>query len=103
MVFENVVAETITEDQISGFDRVLNGVDWGYYPDPWAFNRMHYDAARRTLYIFDELTAHKKGNRETADLLLERGLTRADRITPTARSPRALQTIKTMASTATAP
>ncbi|MCI8828832.1 MAG: PBSX family phage terminase large subunit [Ruminiclostridium sp.] len=90
MVFENVVAETITEEQINTFDRILNGVDWGYYPDPWAFNRMHYDAARRTLYIFDELTAYKKGNRETADLLLERGLTRADRITADSAEPKSV-------------
>ena len=81
MVFENAVAETITDEQIAQFDRVLNGLDWGYFPDPWAFNRMHYDAARRTLYIFDELHAYKKGNRETADMLIEHGITAADRIT----------------------
>lgn len=81
MVFENVVAETITDEQIATFDRVLNGVDWGYYPDPWAFNRMQYDAARRTLYIFDELWANKKGNKETAEMLLEHGITREDKIT----------------------
>ena len=60
MVFENAVAETITDEQIVQFDRVLNGLDWGYYPDPWAFNRCYFDAARRTLYIFDELHAPKK-------------------------------------------
>jgi len=91
MVFENVVAETITEQQIGAFDRVLNGLDWGYYPDPWAFNRMHYDAARRTLYIFDELTAYKKGNRETADMLLkDRKLTREDRITADSAEPKSV-------------
>lgn len=90
MVFENVVADEITDQQIAAFDRVLNGLDWGYYPDPWAFNRMHYDAARRTLYIFDELTAYKKGNRETADALLERGLTREDRITADSAEPKSV-------------
>lgn len=81
MVFENAVAETITDEQIAQFDRVLNGLDWGYFPDPWAFNRMHYDAARRTLYIFDELRALKQGNRATADLLFDHGITGDDRIT----------------------
>lgn len=47
-------------------------MDWGWYPDPWAFNRCYYDAARRTLYIFDELTRRRTGNRETAALVLER-------------------------------
>lgn len=90
MVFENVVAESITDEQIATFDRVLNGVDWGYYPDPWAFNRMHYDAARRTLYIFEELTAWKKGNRETADMLFEIGMTHEDRITADSAEPKSV-------------
>lgn len=91
MVFENVVSEAITDQQIETFDRVLNGVDWGYYPDPWAFNRMQYDAARRTLYIFDELTAYKKGNRETADMLLKDiGLKREDRITADSAEPKSV-------------
>lgn len=90
MVFENVVAETITDEQISHFDRMLNGVDWGYFPDPWAFNRVHYDAARRTLYIFDELTAYKKGNKETAEMLTARGLTREDRITADSAEPKSV-------------
>lgn len=71
-VFENLKIETISDYQISQFDRILNGVDWGWYPDPWAFNRCYYDAARRTLYIFDELTRRRAGNRETAALVLER-------------------------------
>ena len=33
-VFENVVAETITDEQVSQFERVYNGLDWGYFPDP---------------------------------------------------------------------
>ena len=90
MVFENVVGEEITDEQIRQFDRVLNGVDWGYYPDPWAFNRVQYDAARRTLYIFDELREYKKGNRETADLLLGRGMTRDDRITADSAEPKSV-------------
>ena len=94
MVFENVVGDEITDETISHFDRVLNGLDWGYYPDPWAFNRVQYDAARRALYIFDELTAHKKGNRETADMLLERGMTREDRITADNAEPKSIADYK---------
>lgn len=71
-VFENLKIEAISDYQISQFDRILNGVDWGWYPDPWAFNRCYYDAARRTLYIFGELTRRRTGNWETAALVLER-------------------------------
>lgn len=77
-VFENLRIEKITDEQIASFDRIKRGVDWGWYPDPWAYNAMHYDAARRTLYIFDELTRRRTSNRDTAQLLLDRGLTRED-------------------------
>ena len=89
-VFENLEIREITDEEISHFDRVRNGLDWGYYPDPWAFNRMQYDAAQRVLYIFDELTARKKGNKETADSLLAIGLTREDRITADSAEPKSI-------------
>ena len=71
-VFENLQIREITADEIREFDRVASGVDWGWYPDPWAWNHMHYDAGRRTLYLFDELTRRRTSNSDTAKLLLER-------------------------------
>lgn len=66
--------EPIDGKTIRSFDRPLNGVDWGWYPDAWAYNRVQYDAARRTLYIYDELTRWRTANRDTAHLLLARGV-----------------------------
>lgn len=71
-VFANLQLRDIPDEEISQFDRITNGVDWGWYPDPWAWNRMHYDAARRTLYLFAELTRHRTSNQDTAALLMER-------------------------------
>lgn len=65
-VFENLQIRTITDEEIAAFDRIYNGIDWGWYPDPFRFERMHYDAARRTLYIFDEYSANKQTNEQTA-------------------------------------
>lgn len=70
-VFENLQLRDISDEEILQFDRITNGVDWGWYPDPWAWNRMHYDAARRTLYLFSELTRHRTSNQDTAALLME--------------------------------
>jgi len=42
-----------------------SGVDWGWWPDPWAFNRVAYDAENRVLYILSELHCYRTGNRET--------------------------------------
>ena len=71
-VFENLQLRAITEDEIKNFDRITSGVDWGWWPDPWAFNRMHYDAAHRTLYLFDELTRHRTSNQDTGKLVMDR-------------------------------
>ena len=104
-VFENLEAREITDDEIQHFDRVEHGLDWGYYPDPWAFNSVQYDSARQTLFVFAELTEHKKGNEETAQLLKDmpllwckdendkwkrRGLTRDDRITADSAEPKSI-------------
>lgn len=71
-VFENLKISAIADEQIKQFDRIMSGVDWGWYPDPFAFNRVHYDAARRTLYIFDELSRRRTSNRDTAELVMQR-------------------------------
>lgn len=80
-VFNNVVIRTITDEEIAQFDRIYNGVDWGWYPDPYHFTRCHYDAARLTLYIFTEYRCNKQSNRQTADKLIEMGITGNDLLT----------------------
>ena len=89
-VFENLELREITDDEISTFDRIYNGVDWGFFPDPWAFNRCYYDSARRKLYIFSEKTANKKRNEETAQMLLDDGFTREDLITADSAEPKSV-------------
>lgn len=89
-VFENIEVREIPDEEISRFDRILYGLDWGFYPDPWAFNGMHWDPARQTLYIFEELTRWKAGNEETAELLKAHGLTREDRITADSAEPKSI-------------
>ena len=71
-VFENLSLKTIGDNEIRQFDRISAGVDWGWWPDPWAFNRVHYDAGRKILYIFDELTKHRTSNKDTAGLVAGR-------------------------------
>jgi len=74
LVFENVELRKITDEEISQFDHVLHGQDWGYFPDPAHYGRCHYDAARLTLYIFGEVRRWKMSNRELYDDLVRYGL-----------------------------
>lgn len=80
-VFENLEFREITDEEISCFDRLYKGIDWGWYPDPFAYNNMHYDIARRTLYIFDELRCNKTSNKETWKKLQDKGVKNDDLIT----------------------
>lgn len=89
-VFENVTIREITDDEISTFDNIMNGVDWGYFPDKYAFERVHYAAAQHTLYIWDEYTSNKESNRQTADKLLEKGITPNDLITCDSAEPKSV-------------
>lgn len=89
-VFENVVIREITDEEIATFDNIMNGVDWGYYPDKYAFERVHYAAAQHTLYIYDEYTSNKESNRQTADKLAEKGITANDLITCDSAEPKSV-------------
>lgn len=72
-VFDNITARTITDDEIARFDRIYQGVDWGYYPDIFAFVRVHYDVAHETIYFIDEHCNNKTSNAENAAWINEHG------------------------------
>lgn len=76
-VFENIELREITDEEIQGFDRIYQGVDWGWYPDPFAFVRMHYDTARETIYFIDEIYANKMTNEASAEKIRNKGYTDA--------------------------
>lgn len=61
-IFENVELREITDDEIKAFDFLYCGIDWGYYPDPFAFSVSSYNAPKQELFIFDELYLNKRGN-----------------------------------------
>lgn len=65
-VFENVTIRSITDEEISRFDRIRNGLDFGYAGDPLAYLKMHYDKTRKRLFIFGEIYAVKMGNTRLA-------------------------------------
>ena len=76
-VFENLELREITDKEIAGFDRIYQGVDWGWFPDPFAFIRLHYDRARETIYFVDEIYGNKMTNDITAGIIKSRKYTDA--------------------------
>ena len=69
-VFENLEIREITDEEIRHFDKLYQGVDWGWFPDPYAFIRVHYDKARETIYIIDECYKNKFSNKESAEWII---------------------------------
>ena len=94
-VFENLELREITDEEISHFDRLYKGIDWGWYPDPFAYNNMHFDMARRTLYIFDELRCNKTSNERTWKMLQDKGVTNNDLITADSAENKSIGDYKT--------
>lgn len=72
-VFEFIEERTITDEEISQMDRIYQGVDWGFYPDKYAFVRLYYDHNSETIYFIDEIYENKLTNRKTADMILGKG------------------------------
>ena len=54
-VFRNLTIREITDEEIKIFDRLKNGLDFGYAADPLAYLLMNYDKTRKRLYIFGEV------------------------------------------------
>ena len=72
-VFEFLEVRTITDEEIAAMDRIHQGVDWGWYPDQYAFLRTHYDAARERIYLIDELYVNKWKNDKTGKWITDKG------------------------------
>jgi PBSX family phage terminase large subunit len=72
-VFEYLEIRTITDEEIKRMDRIYQGVDFGWYPDQFAFLRTYYDSAREKIYILDELYVNKWSNAQTAEWIQKKG------------------------------
>ena len=72
-VFDNLELREIADKEIKSFDKIYQGVDWGWYPDPFAFIRLHYDRAHETIYFIDEIYENKLTNEASGNIILKRG------------------------------
>lgn len=63
-VFDNVTIREITDEEIKTLSYFYQGIDWGYFPDPFQWVRVAFDHRKRKLYILDEYRANMKGNQD---------------------------------------
>lgn len=76
-VFDNLELREITDAEVASFDHIYQGVDWGWFPDPFAFVRVHYDRARETIYLVDEIYENKLTNDASGQKIKAKGYTDA--------------------------
>ncbi len=62
-VFLNLTFRPITDEEITRFDRIKRGLDFGYAKDPLHYGTMHYDKTRKRLFIFYEIHKVRMSNR----------------------------------------
>lgn len=72
-VFEYLEIRDITDEEIKSFDRIHQGVDWGWFPDQFAFLRTHYDHNKEKIFFMDEIYVNKTPNDKTGQMIIDRG------------------------------
>lgn len=68
-VFNNVTVRKITDEEISRFDKIYRGVDFGFAHDPLSYGDIYWDSARRRIFLFDEIYQVSMKNRIAVDAI----------------------------------
>lgn len=64
VIFRNWIVKDLSSMR-SSFDKIYNGMDFGYSNDPNAFVRVHVDNAKKEIYVLDEIYQAKMLLNET--------------------------------------
>ena len=83
LVFENVTARTITDEEINRFDVTYQGIDWGYI-HPFVFIKCCYDSEERKLYVYDGIYQSRLSLQTSMDLVREKQIPFCDIIADSA-------------------
>lgn len=90
-VFDNLEIRAIPDSEKAVFDNIFMGIDWGWFPDPYHWSKMHYDSNRKVLYVYDEYRAIKQSNAATWNaLVMQKGVTGTDLITADSAEPKSV-------------
>lgn len=68
-VFDNLTIREISNDEIAVFDKIKQGLDFGFAADPLAYVKAHYDKAHKRLFIFDEIFQVSLSNEKLSQIL----------------------------------
>lgn len=78
------------------FDRIYNGLDWGFARDPFQYVRCHFDRRHLDLYIFDEYRTMHCRNKTVFEALYneEKKLSREELLIADSAEPKSIMDFK---------
>ena len=94
-VFDNVIIREITDEEISHFDRIKDGIDFGYAVDPSVYTQNHFDKTRRRLYIFNEIYEVGLSNRNLWEKILSKKISNSQ-ITADSAEPKSIAELNSL-------
>lgn len=94
-IFNNIKIREITDKEIKTFDRIRQGIDWGYTIDPFVYIVVHYDSKKRKLYIIDEIYKVGISNRLAAEKIKKKKYYEYGIIMADGSEPKSIDELKT--------
>lgn len=94
-VFENLTIREITDDEIKTFDKIYDGLDFGYATDPACYLQVYFDKTRKKLYIFSEVYGYSLSNERLWEKILEKKISRAT-ITADSAEPKSIDKLNSL-------
>lgn len=72
-IFKHLEIRTITDEEIECQERIYQGQDWGWEPDPKAFIRCSYSHSTETIMLLDEMGGTCIRTRDMAQQIIDKG------------------------------
>lgn len=72
-IFDLLEIRTINDDEVERYERIYQGQDWGWFPDPKAFIRVAYIPNKETIVLLDEMGGCKIRNADMAKMIQDAG------------------------------
>ncbi len=72
-IFKFLEIRTITDEEIARQERIYQGQDWGWEPDPKAFIRCSYSHATETIMLLDEMGGTCIRTKDMAQQIIDAG------------------------------
>jgi len=94
-IFENAIDHIITDKDISRFDKIYQGLDFGFSIDEAAWVEFYYDKKKRKVYIFNEIFEPKLSNRLLAEKIKEKRIS-STYITADSQEPKSISELQSL-------